>query len=162
MIKFTDSGRADFNWPPIAICAVLFGFVIAIFFSRAPGKNGPADLLERLFAPHHQAADAIVGQVLIISANPGDQLTAVTTLSPRGFHPLLAGSDPEVLSQIQAYPGAVKLAVVDATLPDYPRIARTLKSNLPDNSIVILKSPHRSDDIAPMLLERLASLRQFL
>jgi hypothetical protein len=71
----------------------------------------------------------------------------VATLSPRGFHPLLASSEREVLSQIRAYPGTLRLAVVDATLPDYAFIARALKDTLPIGSIIVLKGSHRSQDI---------------
>jgi hypothetical protein len=114
-----------------------------------------------LFTWHSQAVSAEIGQVLVITANPGDQLSAITTLSPRGFHPLLAATDREVQSQIRAYPGAVKLAVVDATLPDYPRIARALKEILPSAHIIVLRHSRGSPDIGPMLLQRLEFLREF-
>ena len=49
-----------------------------------------------------------------------------------------------MLSQIRAYPGTLRLAVVDATLPDYAFIARALKDTLPIGSIIVLKGSHRS------------------
>ena len=52
-----------------------------------------------------------------------------------------------MLSQIRAYPGTLRLAVVDATLPDYAFIARALKDTLPIGSIIVLKGSHRSQDI---------------
>ena len=52
-----------------------------------------------------------------------------------------------MLSQIRAYPGTLRLAVVDATLPDYAFIARALKDTLPIGSIIFLKGSHRSQDI---------------
>jgi hypothetical protein len=160
MMKFNMAGGADFNWPPIAFCAVLLGFVVAIHLGRTPGRNGATELFHWLLAPRSQTvAAADFGQALVVTANSRDQLTVVTTLSPRGFHPLLASCEAEVQSQIGAYPGTVTLAVVDASLRDYVRIARTLKAILPVDSIIVLKSSRRSEDVGPMLLDRLESLR---
>jgi hypothetical protein len=161
MTKPNESGNSDFNWPPIAICALLLGFAIAVYVSRVPRKPGAPDLLQQinqLFAWRSEPVAPNFGQALIITANSRDQLTAVTTLSPRGFHPLLAASEEEVQSQLRTHPGAVKLAVLDASLPDYVGIVRALKAILPADNIIVLKRSRRSEDIAPMLLDRLDSL----
>lgn len=49
----------------------------------------------------------------------------------------------------------MRLAVVDATLPDYAVIERALKAALPTGNIIVMQSSHRSQDIGPMLLDRL-------
>jgi hypothetical protein len=98
-------------------------------------------------------------QALIVTADRRDQLTAVATLSPRGFNPLLARNKREVMSQIRDHRGTLGLAVVDDTLPDYASIAHVLNGALPMGSIVVLKGSHRPEDIGPMLLDRLGVLK---
>ena len=97
-------------------------------------------------------------QALVITASPRDQLIAVATLSPRGFQPLLASNARQVRAHIRAYPRTLGLAIVDATLPDYPSISRALKEKLPSGSIIVLTRSHRSEDVVPMLLDRLCRL----
>ena len=155
MFKTDGSRASDFSWPPIVICAILLGFIVAYNFGSAPAMVRATDDLHRLFAWRDQSAKQETRKALVITANRTDQLTAVATLSPRGFHPLLASSRREVLAQIRAHPGTLKLAVVDATLPDYALIARTLRDSIPRGGIIVVKDPHRSQDIGPMLLERL-------
>ena len=48
--------------------------------------------------------------------------------------------------------------MVDATLPDYAVIARALKNVLPVRRIIVLTASTRSQDIGPMLLDRLGSV----
>jgi hypothetical protein len=158
MRKTTEAGDPDFSWPTITICGMFLGFIIAFHFGSAGVKTVPVDLLNRMLPSRDQLAAS--EDVLIITADPRDQLTVVATLSPRGFHPLLASSESEVVSQIRAHPDTLKLAVVDATLPDYASIASTLKDTLPLGNIIVLKSSHQSQDIAPLLLDRLGLLRQ--
>ena len=93
-----------------------------------------------------------------VTASPRDQLIAVATLSPRGFQPLLASNARQVHAHIRAYPRTLGLAVVDVTLPDYPSISRALKEKLPTGSIIVLTRSHRSEDLVPMLLDRLCRL----
>jgi hypothetical protein len=148
------SGGSDFAWPTIAVCAMLLGFIVAITFGNVTDV-GVADHLHWLFASRGRPAEPEARLALVITATRIDQLTVVATLSPRGFHPLLASTAREVLAQVRAYPGALRLAVVDDTLPDYAFIARVLKDNVPLGRIIVLKGSHRSQDIGPMLLARL-------
>jgi hypothetical protein len=60
-----------------------------------------------------------------------------------------------VLEQIHAHPGALKLAVVDSTLPDYAGITRALGDSIPAGGIIVLNGSQRTQDIGPMLLNRL-------
>ena len=154
-VKIPASGAYDFTWPPMVICAVWIGFLVAFNLGSVPAHTGAGDLLQRLFAWYGKPPEPEARPALVITANPRDQLTVVATLSPRGFNPLLAGSEREVRSQIRAYPGALKLAVVDATLRDYAGIVRALKDTLPIGSIIVLKGSHRPEDVGPMLLDRL-------
>ena len=49
--------------------------------------------------------------------------------------------------------------MVDASLPDYTVIARALKNVLPVRRIIVLTASTRSQDIGPMLLDRLGTLQ---
>jgi hypothetical protein len=157
-IATTRSGRSVWEWPTIVACGMLLGFVVAINFGTAPALGRVSNPLHRMFAGRGEA-EAEVRQALIVTADRRDQLTAVATLSPRGFYPLLARNKREVMSQIRAHPGTLGLAVVDDTLPDYAFIAHALNGALPMGSIIVLKGSHRSEDIGPMLLDRLGVLK---
>jgi hypothetical protein len=157
-IATARSGRSVWEWPTIVACGMLLGFVVAINFSTAPAFGGVSNQLHRMFSRSGKA-ESEVRQVLIVTADSRNQLTAVATLSPRGFYPLLARNKREVLSQIQDHPGTLGLAVVDDTLPDYASISHVLKGALPVGSIIVLKGSHRSEDIGPMLLDRLEVLK---
>lgn len=157
-IATARSGKSVWEWPTIVACGMLFGFVGAINFGGAPAFGGVSDQLHRMFS-RGGPAESDVREALIVTADRRDQLTAVATLSPRGFSPLLARNKREVMSQIQAHPGTLGLALVDDTLPDYAFIAHALKGALPTGSIVVLKGSHRPEDIGPMLLDRLGVLK---
>ncbi len=158
VIATRRSGKSVWEWPTIVACGMLLGFVVAINFGSAPAFGGVSNQLHRMFAWTGKA-DSEVRQALIVTADRRDQLTAVATLSPRGFNPLLARNKREVMSQIRNHPGALGLAVVDDTLPDYASIAHVLNYALPMGSIIVLKGSHRSEDIGPMLLDRLEVLQ---
>ena len=111
----TGSRGSEYTWSSIAILGMLFGLAITLYFGHVPQILGFADPLERLFAWRGSEAKPAAEQALIVTTDPGSQLTAVATLSPRGFAPLLAGNKREVLSQIRTHPGTLRLAVVDAT-----------------------------------------------
>ncbi len=151
------SGRSVWEWPTIVACGMLLGFVAAIYFGSSPAFGGVSDQLHRMFAWHGKA-EPEVRQALIVTADRRDQLTAVATLSPRGYNPLLARNRREVMSQIREHPGTLELAVVDDTLPDYSFIAHALNDVLPRGSIIVVKGSHRAGDIGPMLLDRLEVL----
>jgi CheY-like chemotaxis protein len=138
---------------------MLFGLTITLHFGIAPLILGFANPLDRIFAWRGSQAEPVAEQALIVTADSRSQLTAVSTLSPRGFSPLLAGNKREVLSHIRAHPSTLRLAVVDATLPDYAVIVRALKNVLPLPRIIVLTASTRSQDIGPMLLDRLGALQ---
>jgi hypothetical protein len=152
------SGKSVWEWPTIVACGMLLGFVFAINFGGAPAFAGVSNQLHRMFSRSGKA-ESEVRQALIVTADTRDQLTAVATLSPRGFYPLLARNQREVMSQIRNHRGTLGLAVVDDTLPDYASIARVLSGALPAGSVIVLKGSHRSQDIGPMLLDRLGVLQ---
>ena len=156
-IATTRSGKSAWEWPTIVACGMLLGFVAAVNFGSAPAFGGVSNQLHRMSA-WRDKAEPEMRQALIVTADRRDQLTAVATLSPRGFSPLLARNRHEVTSQIQEHPGTLGLAVVDDRLPDYSLIARALNDALPKGSIIVLKGSHRSGDIGPMLLDRLGVL----
>jgi hypothetical protein len=137
---------------------MLLGFVIAISFGSAPAFGGVSNQFHRMFGWRGKA-ETEVRQALIVTTDNRDQLTAVATLSPRGFYPLLARNKREVMSQIRAHPGTLGLALVDDAVPDYAFIAHALKSALPTGSIIVLRGSHRPEDIGPMLLDRLGALK---
>ena len=158
IIATSRSGKSVWEWPTIVACGMLLGFVFAINFGGAPAFGGVSNQLHRMFSRSGKA-ESEVRQALIVTADRRDQLTAVATLSPRGFNPLLARNKREVMSQIREHPGTLGLAVVDDTLPDYASIAHVLNGALPMGSIIVLKGAHRSEDIGPMLLDRLGVLK---
>jgi CheY-like chemotaxis protein len=141
---------------------MVFGLAVTLYFAGGPQNGFPTvdfsnplnGLLSRLHAPEPEAA-----QVLIVTANPHNRLTAVATLSPRGFSPLLASKKSEVLSEIRAHPATLKLAVVDAALPDFALIQRALNNVLPVSRIIVVKASTRLEDVGPMLLDRLGILQ---
>jgi hypothetical protein len=145
-------GMSDFARIAMAAGALFLGFAVAGQVGSGTAIAGAADRVHRWLTatPEPPARPA-----LIVTTNRGDQLTLVATLAPRGFAPLLAGNWSEVLSQIRAHPGALRLAVVDATLPDYPLIARALNGILPADSIIVLKGGRHAQEIGPLLLDRL-------
>lgn len=155
----TGSRGSEYTWSSIAIVGMLFGLAITLYFGHVPQRLGLADPMDRLSAWRGAEAGQAAAQALIVTCDPGSRLTAVATLSPRGFAPLLADNKREVLSQIRTHPGTLKLAVVDATLPDYTVIARALKNVLPVHRIIVLNASTRSQDIGPLLLDRLGSLQ---
>ena len=155
----TGSRGSEYTWSGIAILGILFGLVITLYFGHVPQILGFADSMDRLFVWRGGEAEPAAGQALIVTTDPGSQLTAVATLSPRGFAPLLAGNKREALSQIRNHPDTLRLAVVDAALPDYAVIARALKNVLPVRRIIVLTASTRSQDIGPMLLDRLGALQ---
>ena len=158
IIATSRSGKSVWEWPTIVACGMLVGFVVAINFGTAPAFGRVSNQLHRIFSRSGRA-ESEVRQALIVTADTRDQLTAVATLSPRGFDPLLARDKREVISQIRNHPGSLGLAVVDDTLPDYASIARILSGALPTGSVIVLKGSHRSEDIGPMLLDRLGVLQ---
>ena len=155
----TNTRGSEYTWSSIAILGMLFGLVITLYFGHVPQMLGLADPVDRLFAWRGSQAEPVGGQALIVTADSRSLLTAVATLSPRGFSPLLAGNKREVLSQIRAHPETLKLAVIDASLPDYAVISRALKNVLPLRRIIVLTASTRSQDIGPMLLDRLGALQ---
>ncbi len=155
----TASRGAEYTWSSIAIVGMFFGLMITLHFGRVPQILGLADPMDRLLAWRGGETEQFSAQALIVTADPGSRLTAVATLSPRGFAPLLAGNKREALSQIRNHPDTLRLAVVDATLPDYAVISRALKNILPVRRIVVLTASTRSQDIGPMLLDRLGALQ---
>jgi hypothetical protein len=60
-----------------------------------------------------------------------------------------------VLAQIRAHAGTLRVAVVDAALPDYASIADALRDAIPASGIILLKYSYESQEIGPMLLNRL-------
>ena len=158
VIGTTSPVHQSGEWPTIVACGMLLGFAAALTFGTAPAFGKVSDQLHRMFA-RSQKAEFATRQALIVTADSRDQLTAVATLSPRGFYPLLARNKREVVSQIRSHPGTLESAVVDGTLPDYASIARVLSGALPMGSVIVLKGSHRSEDIGPMLLDRLGVLK---
>ena len=158
IIATSRSGKSVWEWPTIVACGMLLGFVVAINFGTAPAFGRVSNQLHQMFSRSGRAKSE-VRQALIVTADRRDQLSAVATLSPRGFDPLLARNKREVMSQIRNHPGSLGLAVVDGTLPDYVSISRALNGALPAGSIIVLKGSHRAEDIGPMLLDRLEGLK---
>jgi hypothetical protein len=137
---------------------MVFGFVALVTVRDVPALLNFKSKLDDLLEWRGKLSETHDRQALVITANSRDQLIVVATLSPRGFRPLLAGNARQVRAHIRANSGTLGLAVVDATLPDYPSISRALKEKLPTGSIIILSRSHRSEDVVPMLLDRLCRL----
>ena len=95
---------------------MVFGFVALVSVSSAAAFRNAKNQLHNLLDWRGNLTGTPDHQALIVTANPRDQLIAVATLSPRGFQPILAGNARQVRAQIRAYPGTLRLAVVDADL----------------------------------------------
>ena len=148
----------DSNWPVALACAMVIGFVALVSFRDAPALLNAKNKLDDLLNWRGNLSATPDRQALVITTNSRDQLIAVATLSPRGFQPLLAANARQVRAHLRADSGTLGLAVVDATLPDYPSISRALKEKLPSTGIIVLSRSHRSEDVVPMLLDRLCRL----
>ena len=142
-IATTRYGRSVWEWPTIVACGMLLGFVAAINFGSAPAFGGVSNQLHRMFA-WRDKAEPDVRQALIVTADRRDQLTAVATLSPRGYYPLLARNRREVISQIRDHPGTLGLAVVDDTLAGL-RFHRTCLERRPSQG-----QHHRPEGFSPV------------
>src|SRR5260370_23624801 len=129
-VATTRSGRSVWEWPTIVACGMLLGFVVTINFGTAPAFGRVSNQLHRMFVRRGES-EAEVQQALIVTADRRDQLTAVATLSPRGFYPLLARNKREVMSQILAHPGTLGLAGVCGPLPEFPFPVHTLNRPRP-------------------------------
>src|SRR5260370_41892288 len=128
-VATTRSGRSVWEWPTIVACGMLLGFVVPINFGTAAAFGRVSNQLHRMFVRRGES-EGEVQQALIVTADRRDQLTAVATLSPRGFYPLLARNKREVMSQILAHPGTLGLALRADTLPDYPFISHACNGAL--------------------------------
>src|ERR1043166_3831756 len=95
-------GAFEFSWPQISLCAMLAGVIVFRHCGSGPRHRAAADQLHRLVTTRPPAAQPEAQQALVITANRSYEIIVVATLSPRGFHPLLASSAREVLEQIYA------------------------------------------------------------
>ena len=159
-LNVTGSGSrsSEYTWASITICGMVFGLTATLYFARGPQSLAFDNPLDRLVDRFGDSSEPAAAQALIVTADPRNRLTAVATLSPRGFSPLLAGNKGEALSQIHAHPATLRLAVIDPAMPDFALIARALKNILPVSRIIVLNAT-RSEDVGPMLLDRLGALR---
>ena len=126
----------DSNWPVFLACAMVLAFVGIVKFRDAPALLNAKNKLDNLLEWRGNPSETPDRQALVIIASNARQVRA----------------------HIRAYPRTLSLAVVDAALPDYPSISRALNEKLSSGSIIVLTRSHRSEDVVPLLLDRLSRL----
>jgi hypothetical protein len=148
-------GASDLNWPVIAVCGIMAGLAGAYEIGTAMADPHSRGAIQEFFTWHRHEPEVQAREALVITADPKDELTAVATLGPRGYHPLLANCEDQVHKQLEAHPGAIALAIVDARIPEYKSIEEQLKRVLPDTGILVLTVKHRTEEVGPFLLSKL-------
>ncbi len=155
-VSGTVSRGPDYTWSSIALCGILAGLALAVYFDRVPHTFCVPELTPTALRIHGQS-ESEAGQA--DRYHPPGQPAQCGGHCRRAVRSSSPPTKQEVLSQIRTHPGTLRLAVVDATLPDYAVIARALKNILPLRRIIVLNSSIRSQDIGPMLLDRLGALQ---
>lgn len=141
-------------WPALACCGVVGAVLLAL---EVPGGGiaRAADRIRSSISSRVSPAKPNADRVLIVTSDPMHELTAIATLSPRGYEPLLAGNLEGVKQQLAAHQARVRFAVIDAAVPGSPAIARSLAGLLPAGRIVMLRPGASRENIGQALLDRL-------
>jgi CheY-like chemotaxis protein len=145
----------DFSWPTAVLCGLSAGFLCVAAFGDTDAFFRSTKRVHELLTFTRAASQPDRAKVLVVTTNPKDGFTIAATLAPRGFVALPARNLQDVLTQIQTHAGAIHLTVLDATMPDYNRIARAVRKGVPPDRIVVLHASPGVEAVAPLILEHL-------
>jgi hypothetical protein len=149
MSNTSSSHWLDLSWPSLVICAAFGGCLLAMQVSPDTIKT----LRETL--TKHREVKAERARVLIVTNDAIHRQQILATLEPRGFEPLIAQSRSEAAAQLAQHPGALRAAVLDATVRDSAAIERELRNSLPPAHIVVLPRRIPSERIGALLVDRI-------
>ena len=143
----------------VMIFGVWAGFAAAIHYAGSPSIYAAVDHfnhainpfinLEPPTPPDHDA--------LIVTSDHTTELTSVATLSPRGFHPMIAGGAKDALERVHAEGRVWKLVVIDSGLPGSTALTRVLREQLPGANFVAVQGRSGAQAVSRVLLERLSA-----
>jgi len=139
----------DLSWPVLGVIALFAGLLLALTDAHLA-----LAAMGRVKSPFDSPAVS-ADRVLVVTANPDQQLQVIATLSPRGLEPLLARSLQDVNRQLAANGGAMRMAVVDGALADSTAIAAALKGRIAADRIVVLSAGAKREAIGQLLLDRM-------
>jgi hypothetical protein len=111
--------------------------------------------VQQLFSPNAASAAVQKDRVLIVSANPNQQLTIVATAGPRGMDPLIARTARELNAALAENQGRVRLAVLDGSIDNSATLAELVRRALPADCILIVAPGSPPEKLGRRLLERM-------
>ena len=107
--------------------------------------------LDRLL---HGSPQAVAkGDVLVVSVNDVDVLSARQTASARGYTVVLARNSEDAVALVQRAGSHLALIVVDADMPGAKRVISAAKGDHPNVRQVILTGTRQAGDVSSRLLE---------
>jgi len=135
------------------------GFAIAIHYAGSPSIYAAVDHFNRAINPliNPEPDPPPDHDALVVTADHNTELTSVTTLSPRGFRPVIAGGAQDALRRVHAEGHAWKMVVVDAGLPGSAALMRTLRAELPAATLVEVQGRVGAQAVSRVLMERLST-----
>ena len=139
-----------FSWPCVVTCAILLGFI------AAAGAN--SEYMERVlisFGLRSAPPPPPAREALVITANSRDEFNAAATLRPRGFDPLVAHDAASAAALAKSYQQRIQVIVIDAAVPGFARMVKTLRASVPGASVVVLERGHHPEDVGALLVAQL-------
>jgi len=141
------------------IFGVWFGFAAAIRYADSPSLFAAVEHVNQALNPllnRNRPAAPVDYEALIVTADHNTELTSVATLSPRGFHPVIAGGAQDALERVRTTEHPWELVVIDATLPGAATLTRALRDHLPAANIVAVQGHSGAQAVSRVLMERLS------
>jgi len=138
---------------------VFIGFVVAVHLAGSPRLYAAVDRLNHKLTPvlNQQPHAPLDTEALIVTADHNTELTSVATLSPRGFHPVIATGAQNALERIGADVHVWKLVVIDASLPGAAALRRALREQLPAVDFIAVPGRSGAQAVSRVLMERLSA-----
>jgi hypothetical protein len=140
------------------VFAVWVGFIVALHYAGSPRLYAAVQHLNRALEPlinFNQPPAALDIDALIVTADHNTELTSVATLSPRGYHPVLATGAKDALDRVATARRPWKMIVVDASLPGAAGLMRAVRAQLPATTIVVVQGNHGAHAVSRVLLDQL-------
>ncbi|MEO8596982.1 MAG: hypothetical protein ABI759_26935 [Candidatus Solibacter sp.] len=133
------------------------GFLFAFHYADSPRLFRAVDHANSYLRPIFELRRAVVPELeaLVVTADDQAALTAVATLTPRGYHPVPAVSARQALKLLSGGGHKWKLAVIDSSLPEYKLLPEAFKKVLPAGSIIVVQGHRGAQAVSRVLLERL-------
>ncbi|MEO8370960.1 MAG: hypothetical protein ABI806_17390 [Candidatus Solibacter sp.] len=143
----------------VMILGVWVGFAGAIRFADSPGLYAAVGRVNHALSQLNFEKFTATPEcdALIVAADRNTELTSVATLSPRGYHPVVAAGAKDALERVRTTGHLWKLVVIDASLPGAATLTRALREQLPAANIVAVQGRSGAQAVSRMLMERLST-----